>query len=132
MTTFAFHAACVVCEHPDGEYHLIGFADREYDTEVYLMLQRSFADDEQDVRLGMDTYHVEWCDQGSSGYGGVSRFVLKTTSAEVQFEPQMAELLGGIEHLSISFDLPAGKHRVLREALQHVFAESKCLEIADT
>jgi hypothetical protein len=83
MSAFEFSANCVVTEHPDGVCHLVGFADSEFDTELYLMLQRSFVDEEQDVRLGQDTYHVEWCDQRTSGYGGIQRFVLKPQSIEV-------------------------------------------------
>jgi hypothetical protein len=58
VAAFAFQASCVVSQHPDGECHLVGFADQEHDTKLYFMLQRSFEDDEQDIQLGMNTYHV--------------------------------------------------------------------------
>jgi Immunity protein 10 len=131
MTIFSFHAESVVSEHPDGEGHLTGFADKKYNTEIYLMLQRSYEDQEQDIQLGMNTYHIEWCGQGNSGYGGITRFVLKPRSAEVYFEPKMTELLGGIERLSISFRLHASEHQALKEALQRVFQGSNCVEFAD-
>ena len=131
MTAFVFHASCIVHEHPDGECHLVGFADNKHGTELYLMLQRSYEDDEQDIKLGMNTYHVEWCDQGSSSYGGITRFTLKPNAAEVSFEASMAKALGGMDRLSISFQLQAGEQRALKEALSHIFSGSNCLEVAD-
>ena len=129
MTAFSFHAESVVSEHPDEVCHLAGFADKKCDAEIYLMLQRSH--EEQDVEFGMNAFHVEWCGQETSGYGGITQFVLKPTSAEVYFEPQLAKSLGGIEHLSISFGLRAGEHRALREALRRIFMGTNCLECAD-
>ncbi|MBH9579192.1 Imm10 family immunity protein [Inhella proteolytica] len=131
MTVFAFQASCVVNRHPDGECHLVGFADHERDTKTYLMLQRSFEEDEQDVELGMNTYYVEWCGQERSGYGGVAKFTLKRGLAELTFRPEMAIALGGIKHLSIGFQLSADEWDALQEALKCIFFGSGCLEIAD-
>ncbi|WP_453935096.1 Imm10 family immunity protein [Acidovorax temperans] len=133
MSVFSFRAECVVSEHPDGVCHLVGFADNKFDTEIYLTLQRSYEEEEQeqDIQLGMNTYHIEWCDQEKSGYGGITQFVLKPTSVEVCFEPKMAESLGGIERVSISFSLQAGEHQALKEALERIFQGSNCLGFAD-
>jgi hypothetical protein len=134
MNSFAFEAKSVAVEHPDGEFHLVGFADREFNTSIYLMLQRAFEHDEhdeQDVELGMDTYHVEWCDQQNSGYGGISQFVLKPTGAEITFAPDAAEALDGMGRLSIFFQLAPSEHLALREALGHIFEGSGCLVVAD-
>ncbi|CAN7562029.1 Imm10 family immunity protein [Pseudoxanthomonas sp. LjRoot143] len=130
MSSFAFEAKCMVTEQPDGEFHLVGFADQKFDTRFYLMLQRALDHDEQDRALGMDTYHVEWCDQGMSGYGGISRFLLSPTGVEVSFEPQAAVDLDGMEHLSISFQLSHSEFLVLREALGNIFVGSGCLIVA--
>ncbi|RNF85412.1 Imm10 family immunity protein [Montanilutibacter psychrotolerans] len=131
MSSFAFDAKCVAVEDPDGECYLVGFADQEFDTQHYLMLQRAFEHDEQDVELGMDTFHVEWCSQENSGYGGITRFLLKPDGAEVTFDAEASEALGGMERLSISFQLGPAEHLALQEALSHVFEGSGCLELAD-
>ena len=133
MTVFSFFAESVVSEHPDGVCHLVGFADKNFDTEIYLMLQRSYEEEEQeqDIQLGMNTYHIEWCDQEKSGYGGITQFVLKPTSAEVYFEPKVAASLGSMEHVSITFGLQASELQALKEALQRIFQGSKCLGFAD-
>lgn len=131
MNTFEFEAQCVAVEHPYGDCHLVGFADRKFNTSTYLMLQRAFEFDEQDVELGMDTYHVEWCGQENSGYGGISRFTLTRSGAEVAFTPDAAKELYEMERLAISFRLTPSEYTALREALGHIFQDSGCLVVAD-
>ncbi|QDH69915.1 Imm10 family immunity protein [Marilutibacter alkalisoli] len=130
MGTFAFEAKSVAIEQPVGEFHLVGFADSEFNTNIYLMLQRALEFDDQDVELGMDTYHVEWCGQESSGYGGISQFVLKTNCAEITFSPNTAETLDGLVRLFISFQLSPSEHLALRAALTSIFEGSGCLVVA--
>lgn len=132
MSAFEFSAACVVSEHPDGVCHLVGFADSKFDTQLYLMLQRSFEDEEQDVQLGQDTYHVEWCGQAQSGYGGIHRFILKPESVEVIFAADMSKTLGGLERLLIAFHLDRVEREALETALSQIFVGSTCLEVVDT
>ena len=86
MTVFSFHANSVVSEHPEGECHFVGFADETWDTEIYLMLGRLFEDEEQDIQIGLNTFHMEWCTQSNSGYGGITQLVLKPSSANVHFD----------------------------------------------
>ncbi len=130
MSSFAYEAKCVVMEQPDGDFHLVGFADQKFDTRLYLMLQRAFEHDEQDHALGMDTYHLEWCSQDKSGYGGISRFELSPNGADVTFEPQAAAALDDMDHLTISFHLNQSEFLALREALGHIFSGSDCLSVA--
>src|SRR5262245_56258457 len=73
--TVSFHANCVAIDDMD-DFWLVAFADEKFGTRQYLMLQRSYEDDEQDIQLGMNTYHVERDDQGFSCYGGVKHFEL--------------------------------------------------------
>ncbi|MCL2309573.1 MAG: Imm10 family immunity protein [Proteobacteria bacterium] len=117
--------------HPDGVCHLVGFADHEFNTKTYLMLQRGFEFDEQDVELGMGTYHIEWCGQENSGYGGISQFLLERNCADITFTSGTAEALGGMERLTISFQLMSPEHSALREALEFIFEGSGCLSVAD-
>ena len=130
MTTFAFEAKCVAVECLDVETQLVGFADQEFDTRTYLMLQRAFEHDAQDVETGMDTFHVEWCSEDASDYGGIARFVLRADGADVRFEPEAADALG-MQHLTIAFHLSAQEHEALREGLGQIFRGTDCLVIAD-
>ena len=110
MPTVVLEATCVVTRHPEGDCHLVGFADKKYGTERYLMLQRDFEHDEQDVKLGMDTFQVEWCGEEVSGYGGIVQFVPKPASAEVTFDDETTEALAGMRHLFIAFRLTPAEH----------------------
>jgi len=131
MEPFAFEAKSVTVAHPDGECHLVGFADHEFNTKTYLMLQRALEFDEQDISLGMDTYHVEWCGQENSGYGGISQLLLNRGYAEITFARDAADALGGMGRLTISFQLTPSEHMALREALGHIFEGSGCFVVAD-
>jgi hypothetical protein len=97
------------------------------------MLQRSFEEDEdeQDEELGMDTYHVEWCGQKRPRYGGIERFVLKRTGAEVTFKPEAVEDIDELKQMSIAFDLSAGEYEELKAALTNIFAGESCFEMSD-
>lgn len=131
MKSVAFEAKSIAVAHPEGEFHLVGFADHESDAENYFMLQRALEFDEQDASLGMDTYHIEWSGQENSGYGGISQFSLARDRAEIAFAPAGAGALGGLELLSISFQLTPSEHSALLKALVHIFEGSGCLVIAD-
>ena len=131
MGSFAFEATSVAVADPDGDFHVVGFADHASNTKYYLILQRALEFDEQDVALGMDTYHIEWCGQENSGYGGISHFSLQPSYAEIAFSPDAAEALGDMENLTISFQLKPSEHSALREALGHIFEGNGCLVVAD-
>jgi hypothetical protein len=131
MSTFAFDAACVAIDQPDGEFDLVGFADNAQDPESYLILQRALEFDEQDISLGMNTYHVEWCDQEYSGYGGISRAMLTPCSIQFVFDTMGIGFLGGLEALKISLRLQHGQFAELSRVLGRIFEGSDCLFVAD-
>lgn len=47
---------------------MVGFADDEFETENYILLQKAFEFDTQDVELGMDGEYIEINGQENSGY----------------------------------------------------------------
>ncbi|GGX06561.1 Imm10 family immunity protein [Undibacterium macrobrachii] len=128
MSTFKFHANCVVTQDPNCEGHLVGFADQDA-AQIYLMLQRAYEYDEQDRELGMDTYYVEWCNQENSGYGGISQFSLHRNLAELIFDPDVSAELDDLHQISISFKLDENQFESLKQALQKIFENSNCLKI---
>lgn len=130
MEAHTFTAKAVVLELPDDEFYFVGFADHEYTPTTYLQFQRAFEFDEQDVRLGMDTYDIEWCDQGASTYGGVATFELGPTSAVVRLTDQGAEALG-LDEITIHFTLTPARHAALKTALEEIFEGTDCLVMAD-
>jgi hypothetical protein len=121
-----FHANCVAVEDMD-DYWLVGFADEKFDTKQYLMLQRSFADDEQDVRLGMNTYHVERDGQQWGCYGGIERFELQRDRVNIAFTEKGRKCLGSVSAMEITFHVSDRQFRRLKDRLGRIFAGAVCL-----
>ena len=52
----------------EDDFYIVGFSDDEYDYSNYLILQKAFEFDEQDVEHGMDGEYFELNGQEYSGY----------------------------------------------------------------
>ncbi len=116
----SFHANCVsVMDIKD--FWLVGFADEEFDTRHYVMLQRSYQDDAQDLALGMNTYHVERDGQNNAGYGGVERFDLYPDRIVIKFDRMGAKRLK-TPGVSISFKKDGRRFGKLQSRLANIFA----------
>jgi hypothetical protein len=122
----AFHANCVAVEDMD-DFWLVGFADDKYETHDYLTLQRSFEDDDQDVALGMNTYHVERNGQRWSGYGGIGRFELKRDRVRVEFTTEGASEMGNVVEMEVTFKVGEQEFYKLKDRLGKIFAGTGCL-----
>lgn len=131
MRHVAFHADSVVATCAEGGGPLVGLAGQGADSARYLLLQRACSFDPQDRALGMETYHVEWCSQSASRYGGIERCTLGPASVEILFAKDAGAALGGLGRLSVSFRLAPGEHARLAKALGEVFAGCGCLVMAD-
>ena len=121
-----FHANSVVTEHPESECFFVGFADDPGETVNYLLLQRAFEDEEQDIALGHNTYHVELSDQSHSSYGGLSKFLLHRNQLELSFASDRLNQLDGIVGAHITFQLSDQQFELLHERLKLVFTGSNC------
>ena len=126
MTHVAFDASVVSGHDPDEALILIGFCDDPASPSRYLLLQRSLELDDQDRSLGQDTYHVEWCGQGRSVYGGIEEFVLSSAGANIRFSAEAAEALGGLTELTLTFDLSPEEFTELSRDLEALFAGTDC------
>lgn len=123
----AFYANCVAIEEMD-DFWLVGFADEKFDTRQYLMLQRSYKHDEQDIELGMNTYHVERDAQGFSCYGGIDRFELHRDHVLVRLTPPGAKQLK-VKEIEIDFKIDSPLFKKLVQQLERVFEGTKCLTV---
>ena len=123
----AFDAKSVAIDDMD-DLCLVGFADEAFDTQQYLILQRSYVDDEQDVRLGMNTYHVERDDQRWSCYGGIERFELHKDRVVVRFTPSDAQMLQA-DGMEITFAIDGTLFEKLTRRLERIFVGSNCLAV---
>jgi hypothetical protein len=122
----AFHAEFVAVEDPDESCFVVGFTDAPYETQQYLLLQRAFEHDEQDIELGQNTYYVELCSQAQSGYGGISRCDLYRDRMELEFSGDAVAELGGITDTRITFHLSEIDFAVLHQRLSDIFRGSDC------
>ncbi|WP_371291786.1 Imm10 family immunity protein [Bacteroides sp.] len=72
-----FIANDVVYEVTVDNSYLIGFADNKNEPNEYVIIERALEFDEQDIKLGMDSYYFEYSDQSNSGYGLCSKVILR-------------------------------------------------------
>ena len=52
----------------EEDHLIVGFSDDKYDYEHYIILQKAFEYDTQDISLGMDGEYIEIDGQENSGY----------------------------------------------------------------
>ena len=71
-----FIANDIVYEVTEDNSFLIGFADDKNEPNEYVIVERALEFDEQDIKLGMDSYYFEYSDQSNSGYDLCSKVVL--------------------------------------------------------
>lgn len=66
----------IVYEVTEDNSFLIGFADDKNEPNEYVIVERALEFDEQDIKLGMDSYYFEYSGQSNSGYDLCSKVVL--------------------------------------------------------
>ena len=66
-----------------------GLADDQFETQEYVLFQRSLKPSEQDLRLGHDQPHVEVSDQSASAYGSFSAVQLSGQQLKVELDPPL-------------------------------------------
>jgi Immunity protein 10 len=114
-----FETDSVFIEETDLDVLIVGF----YKEDNYLMIQQSLDEyDEQDIRLGMNTYHIERDDQSFGGYGGVEKINLSRNAIEVKLDKTGRENLqcDGVE---IDFETDDENHEILTEKLKYIFSD---------
>ena len=71
-----FVANDIVYEVTEDNSFLIGFADDKNEPNEYVIVERALEFDEQDIKLGMDSYYFEYSDQSNSAYDLCRKVVL--------------------------------------------------------
>ncbi len=123
-----FLAECVTTQ-TEEDFWMVGFADHEFETRQYLILQRAFEFDEQDVEENMNTYYFELGDQACSSYGGIKEFKLYPSMVQIKLEPQTAASLNVEPELEIQFKVAKNKWNALKALLEKVFFDTNILEV---
>jgi hypothetical protein len=123
--TPAFHASCISIDDT-ADCLQIGFADREHNTQDYLLLQRAHEIDEQDKRLGFDGVYIERNDQSFSMYGGIARFELLEDRVRILLDEKGARIMGGLREMEITLAADIERRATLRAALRRCFEGRAC------
>ena len=114
-----FETDAALIEETDLDVLVVGF----YTDENYLMIQQSLDEyDEQDLRLGMNTYHIERDDQSYGGYGGVEQINLHSDSIEVKLNETGRKNLQ-CDSVQIDFQTDAENFELLTEKLRFIFGD---------
>jgi hypothetical protein len=99
---------------------IVGFADRQFDTSRYLMLQRSLnPDDDAGV-------YLEHNNQTFSTYGIVSRCLLRNGRIEITVDGTTAKSLGTETSFAIEFPYDQASLRRLQTGLERILHGTLC------
>lgn len=96
-----FIANDIIYEVTEDNSYLVGFADDKNEPEEYVIIERALEFDEQDIKLGMDSYYFEYSDQSNSGYGLCDQVVLHQN--EITFVIK-DKYMGDITSVSVSYN----------------------------
>jgi hypothetical protein len=80
---------------------LLGFADEQFNTKHYLLLQRTLEPDDQDRGLGQDRVHIELNDR--SAYADVEEARLANGRLVLRLDPATAGQISGGETIEVAF-----------------------------
>ncbi len=90
-------------KNEENEYIHVGFSDEENEWTNYVLLNRSFSNDSQDVDLGIDGAYIEVNDQASSGYDICKKAILKNNSFELilHLEDEEIRIIIDIQNINL-------------------------------
>jgi hypothetical protein len=112
-------AGFVSVDEVDGAL-VVGFADRQFETSEYFMLQRSLDPDDD------DGVYLEHTDQSSGAYGHVASCSLSGDAIEVTVDDETAESLGTEPTFKVEFSCDPEVFVRLRAGLEQIFAGTGC------
>ena len=117
-------ANCVTCQTHD-DVAMLAFADDEFNTTQYVMLQKGLKPSQQDRALGLDKLHIEVNSQDQSGYGSVETAWLEENRLVLKLDPKAAADISVDETIEISFRLPMEKLREIGDQLRSLLGRDK-------
>ncbi|GIW82863.1 MAG: hypothetical protein KatS3mg105_4670 [Gemmatales bacterium] len=112
-----FTATCVTCQTQD-DVAMLGFADDEFNTSQYVLLQKDLEPSQEDLELGHDRPYIEIDDQRYSRYGGVVKAQLKENQLVLKLDPQAAADMSVDDTIEISFRVPMERLKEISSQLR--------------
>jgi hypothetical protein len=109
-----FKASYITWQNQNG-VAMLGFADHEFNTMQYLLLQRTLEPDLQDHALGHDQVHIQLNER--SAYGTVEEAQLQKGGLVLRLDDATAATVSGGENIEITLDVPTAKIKDLDKQL---------------
>jgi hypothetical protein len=116
-----FFATYLYAEEQDGLV-MVGFADSDYETRDYLLMQRPLAPSGLDPAPAADEIRIQRNDEAHAARGGIRSFDLFEDRASIEFEPAAAKQLAIAPQVVINFSTCSYKFREVRTHMQKLFA----------
>lgn len=114
----------------DDDVVMVGFADDQYETEKYVLLQRYLTPDQSDIDCGYHHVHVTINDQNNSAYGAIQSMICTKTNVTIIIKKETASELQIDDKIEIIIDCDGFGSDVFKNTLISLFKEeSDSLEI---
>ncbi|RBP26417.1 immunity protein 10 of polymorphic toxin system [Oceanihabitans sediminis] len=122
----------IFADYDENGLLIIGFSGKLSNEDFYLIIQdASDREDEQEIELGMDTFHIEVNDQSRGGYGGITELELWKNTLHLKLnEVGKKNLKTDSEIIDIRMKLSEPEFVNLSEKLNIIFEPEKEIKTA--
>ncbi len=114
--------AAYVHTQEDKETILLGFADSQYDTQEYVLLQRSLLVSESEQALGMHKVHLTVNDERHSAYGAIRSIETAGQAVRIHLIAEAASKMHADPEITIYYQNADVDAVTLKDILGRLFA----------
>ena len=83
---------------------MVGFADDEFDTQEYVLLQKTLNPSEDDVESGFDKVHITYNNELQSLYGGITKCYFTCNHIVITLNEEATEILNSNPVIIIKYN----------------------------
>lgn len=76
----------------ENDVIMVGFADDEFDTQNYVLLQRTLNPSQEDVKSGFDKIHITYNEESQSLYDGILKFYFTENFIEITLNEEATKI----------------------------------------
>ncbi|MEZ6100235.1 MAG: Imm10 family immunity protein [Pirellulaceae bacterium] len=127
MNSKSFTSKCVTFQEVDGVV-MVGFADDEFNTNQYVLLQRTLQPDEHDRSLGWDIVHLQVDSPDQSGYDSIKNIRVTLSGIRIELTSEALSVFN-CSDVDIAFDIDGDRYSDLLAQLKHVVDECTPLTV---
>jgi hypothetical protein len=123
-------ANCVICQTQD-DVAMLAFADDEFNTTQYVMLQKALKPSQLDRECGFDQHHIEVTSQNHSAYGAVVGAQLQDNRLLLRLDPHAAGDMSVDDAIEIAFHVPKERLNEIGEQLRFLLGAERVHSVLD-